>query len=249
MKENRENTPEPELLKNEVVQLIGGEPQILFLMSGGIAPVVDKEGNVKRLRATTIFDGDFADGNAYGYLGGVYRMLAAAEMAKLFPNAPIITNSIDNQTKTSHAKVYAKQLEKHGVDPKRITLQEKSRSTRDEFKEMVMMAVDNDWKGPIAMVTNDYHIERSVVTFVKLGTLLGNYDPEFRQILNEFYARDIKVLFVSAEKVLGIVNPKYKDFFGKLKTREPFAGNIALREKMEASGVKALQDNTYTKRF
>jgi len=42
MKENRENTPEPELLKNEVVQLIGGEPQILFLMSGGIAPVVDK---------------------------------------------------------------------------------------------------------------------------------------------------------------------------------------------------------------
>ncbi len=239
-------TPTPEIPKNikeSIGLLIGGRPEVLFLMSGGIKKT--KDGSYK---ATTVIDGDLIDGGTYGYLGGIYRALATEHLAKIYPDTPIVTNSSDPKTGQSHADVYADTLIRRGVDSDRIIRQSASHSTRDEFKQMINLSLENNWKGPVALITNDYHLERSVLTFASLDNLFRE-DKEFLGQLEQFWDRGTKVLFVNSEKVLDIINPRYKKFFAELRTTEPFASAIELRELWESNGIRALEEDNYQKRF
>lgn len=239
-----------DIAKESLRQMIGGEPEVLFLMSGGIAPrkASPSERSIGEFKPTTIADPDLHDGSTYGYLGGIYRALATERLANLFPNASIITNSRDPKTHASHAEVYKELLLRRGINGNRITTQEKSENTRGEFKEMIAMSLDKNWNGPIAMLTNDYHIERSTLTFASLNTLYPE-DENFLKQLEAFQNSNIRATFVSAEKVLGLLEPRYKKFFGELKSKEPFATAIVQRELAESNGIRALLDNTYQKRF
>lgn len=257
--QGKENLP-PQILevqKEQITSLLHAEPKQIFLFSGGIAK--DKRGS---FHATTIADGDFADSDAFGYLGGVYRMLATVELAKIFPKADIVTTSIDAKTGISHAQVYAKQLEQHGVASKRITLEEKSVATRGEIKEMIKLVLAKEWSGPVAIVANNYHIPRILETYLNIEALIGDEDSSFKNDFEEFVSRGITVLFAPAEDVLNIVDKRYGHYFETLKNpslrrvknkkNEAFFKRIKdaidLRQKWEESGIEAIRRGNYVKR-
>ncbi len=256
MKE-KENLPRKvtDQKKKEIVTLLGGEPRVLYLFSGGIARA--KDGS---LRATNIVDEDFADKDEFGYLGGVYRMLATVELSRIFPQAQIVTTSYDPESGISHAKVYREQLVQHGVDPGRISLEENSVGTRGELKEMVNFVLKNKLPSPVAIIANDYHIERIQEMWVRLERLIAPEDPGFKNRLEEFAASETQLLFTPAEMVLEIVDSQYAAYFKQLSEPEKnlkFKKNkfrnfhrkvrklIELRYKKEAEGVADLKSDKY----
>jgi len=227
-----------------LTHMLHGQPDVVYLMSGGVAPGVHMD-----YRSTSMLDPDMADGYTFGYLGGALRVHATAELHRYFPHATIITSSVVNGI--SHAKVQERELralwEKWGVEPPvHVLREEKSSSTRGELAALVRMIRENDWKGSIVAVTNDYHVPRALTTLEHLPELIIPDDPSFADVWSQFQSQnDVQLNIQSAESVLKVVNPKFEAMLQKAFLQDPWKSSLATREKKEQEGREAIVAKTY----
>ena len=226
--------------KDLIIKSMHGEPKVIHLLSGGLWRL--PEG---KIRITKIGDGELDYGYKYGLLDGIYPMLATVELAKLFPGTHILTTGHSTTTGQSHAKIYADALIKQGVLSSRILQDESPIGTLGELRTMVEHTVENNWQGPIALVVNDWHKERALELFARLGQFVIPEDPSFARTLEEFTARNVQVLFAEAEELFGIIHPKFKDYYAKVKETEPYKILAEVRMKSEESGVASAKKGNY----
>ena len=77
------------------------------------------------------------------------------------------------------ADVLAHQLEEWGIDPKRIVLDRKSRSTHENAIESAAIARREGWRS-ILLVTSAFHMERALGCFQKVGLPVETLAVDFR---------------------------------------------------------------------
>lgn len=230
----------PEINEKVILEgIIGGQPQILYVESGGIKPTNIPRTNRPRTNKpyeTT----SYSDETASGTLGGKARVIAAAEIARVFPDIQIVTSSKDDINSETHAKVMADELiNQYGVNKDRITLEENSVSTQTELIEMVKMAIKNNWQS-VAVLTNDYHLARNLEMFVNLDKLADPKDEEFKTAWEKFQA-DVSCVFIGAETILPLRSPRYETLIEKVEETESYKRRL----EFEAKGVQALEEKTY----
>lgn len=229
-----------EAIRNIVSAEFAGEiPQALFVLSGGI---------VADTRERTDNPGDdgyktlsYQDLDAHGLVtGGKARVVAAAEIAKLFPDLPLVTTSRYEADKPTHAAVMAQELEQRSVPSEQIIKEEQSVNTVTELTELVKMAVRNEWKR-VEAITSDYHIARCAKMFEALDTIVNYDDPEFFEALAKFRESGSRLAFIAAEEVLEKVSSKYSQLFEQVRQTDAFKGRVAAEEK----GIRDLQEGRY----
>ena len=90
--------------RNEIKDVFGVVPEVIFVLSGGIKEVKQSE---LKYRSTS-----YSDQDDFGVTGGRARVIAAAEIAAAFPEVNIVTTSRSIHSKTqsepTHATVIGK---------------------------------------------------------------------------------------------------------------------------------------------
>jgi hypothetical protein len=213
--------------------IIGGEPQVLFVESGGIKPT--EKPNRKHLYETTTY----LDEAPSGILGGKAHIVAAAEIAKVFPDVHIVTSARDDINSETHAKVMEDELIRLGVPKERISREEQSINTLTELTEMVKMAVRENWKS-VAVLTSDYHIARNLEMFVHLDELADPKDEEFKNAWESF-KNNVSCVFIGAETILPLRNIKYGELIAKVEESPAYIRRI----EFETRGVEAIREKSY----
>jgi len=192
----------------EYKSAVGFNPDALFILSGGVKKVVDEFGQKVGIATT------YTDSDNYGMLGGEARVLAAVEIANVFPQIPIYTLSQNKALDQISWQVYAEELAQNGVNPERIISLPDSGTTIDELiqivKESVRLRLNK-----VAIITNDYHLSRAGLILDSLEYFAT--DENIRRIIDEFRHSDIDLRFVSAESILEIKDPEFREFFDRVK--------------------------------
>lgn len=156
-------------ISESLTHVIGGEPSAVYLLSPGVSLAKNVD-----YKSPSMLDPDYLRGEEFGYVGGALRVHAVAYLHKFFPDATVITSSTTEGI--SHAKVQERELraiwEKWGIpQPENIVREEKSTSTATEMAELIRLIVQNDWKGKIVAITNDYHVPRTEAMLAQLPSL------------------------------------------------------------------------------
>lgn len=233
-------------------RLCKGVPEAVFVLSGGIK-------QVSRGGEPVFASNAYGDADPHGLLAGSKgRVMATVELADVFPDAQIVTNSMfptDEPEAPSHAAVMAEEMQRHGIASDRIVRQEESMSTLTELQALVRMIVERQWK-QIAVVTNGYHIPRCEEILRQLlhpeSVKLYTQSTSFSKALEQFHASEQWVLqtiaetrpsivFVSAEDVLPIRDDHYRALVARVTVTEAYQKRVAV----ETQAVLDLQQGLY----
>ncbi|MDD4892783.1 MAG: ElyC/SanA/YdcF family protein [Candidatus Rickettsiella isopodorum] len=241
---------EPETKREKYEALCGGQPDCLYVLGQGIVENPKSEKLSLKSASYTQIDYD-------GYmLGGKPRVIAAAELAGVFPEAKIVTNSIGSKideqtgerTTLSLASVMSQELQKMGVDPNKITHQEISYSVFTELIELIKLVVKNGWKN-VAILTNEYQIPRIEAMLEHMEAL---HDPngesekaEFKQALAEYRKMDVAIKCVAAEEVLPLRSDHYRTLIDQVRQSEAWQARIA----RENEGAEQIRKGEYWKKL
>lgn len=193
-------------------------PNAIIVLSAGSVADKDSRTGETIYRSTT-----YAEGDAFGTLGGTGRVQAAALLAKKYPHAFVITTGKEGPGGVSHVNIQAAELETLGVSRKRIVLEEVSVNTKTQIEESLRIAEKRKWKR-VLFVTNKYQVER-VQAFV--------------EHLQEQPSSEIG--YQDAESVLSEDSPEFATEFARIVKSEPYQRRLAA----EARGVEALKNGTY----
>lgn len=193
-------------------------PDAIIVPSGG--SVADKDPQTGRTiyRSTT-----YAEGDAFGTLGGYARVEAAAKLAKRYPQAFVMTTGKEGPDDVSHANIQAAELQALGVSRDRIVLEESSVNTKTQVDESLRIVRERGWRR-VLFVANEYQVDR-VKAFVE-------HLPE---------RPACAIAYESAESVLAADDPAFAARFARIKESEPYQRRLAA----EARGVAAINDGTY----
>jgi uncharacterized SAM-binding protein YcdF (DUF218 family) len=110
------------------------------------------------------------------------RLTVVAELAAQYPDARIVFSGGQGTlfySGASEADVAARMFESFGIDAGRITLEDKSRNTRENAvfsREMIKPEGDQRW----LLVTSAYHMPRSVGCFRAAGFPVEAYPVDYR---------------------------------------------------------------------
>jgi uncharacterized SAM-binding protein YcdF (DUF218 family) len=145
-------------------QANGTEPDGIIVLGGAISPEVAAARGVPELNAAA------------------ERMTAAVELARRFPRARLVfsggNNSLIDQDISEAA--FARQLWVGlGVDPARITLEDRSRSTAENAalsKALLAPRPGERW----LLVTSAYHMPRAMATFARFAFPVEAYPVDWR---------------------------------------------------------------------
>jgi len=194
----------------------------------------------------------YDDLDARGLLSGAKaRVIAAAEAAKYFPNATIVTNTRDrdlSRGRPTHARIYADELQDLGVSASRIELQEGSFNTVTELVETVKLASVRGWR-TVAVISNGYQLERiqeMYDLFPKLAQDLVYQDDEngyadFSNAFQKFSSSEGRLMLVKAEDVLLARSPHY----ARLIREAVESPAHHRRESKEEEGIHKLKTGQY----
>lgn len=227
--------PTAEARKEEARKLFLVEPDAIVVLSMGI---VRREGKENSSYKSTSYD----DTDSHGLLGGgKAAVIAGAEAHKLFPEATLVTNSYTKGVvEPTHAAVMARELQTYGVPEDLLVLEEESVSTSTELTELIKVADTKGWK-KIAIITNDFHRERTEEMYSHLGTLFGADDPEFMTAFERFKEAGGSIEFVEAESLLKLRDIRYEPLIDRVHETEAYHKRV----EMEQKGLEQLKDGTY----
>ncbi|MGN1304882.1 MAG: YdcF family protein [Oscillospiraceae bacterium] len=98
------------------------------------------------------------------------RISAACRYLEEYPEAVVIASGGKGGDELiSEAECIRRQLEKRGISPERIILEEKSTSTRENMIFSKALLEEKGITGEIAIVTNEYHLLRAKTIAKKQG--------------------------------------------------------------------------------
>src|SRR3989344_1923662 len=188
--------------------------------------------------------GSYADLDARGFIsGGKANVVAAAEVAKYFPEATIVTDTRDrdaSRNRPTHASVYASEIQRLGVPKERILMEENSVNTIEELVEIIKMAVQHDWHN-VAIIRNDFCVERTREMLTQLPSLAKPDDHEFVEAFRKFNDSGRKITFVTAEDILLVRNPRYARLLEKVRDTPAYKKRVGA----EAQGLSDLRNSRY----
>jgi len=97
---------------------------------------------------------------------GLMRTYTAAKLKDTYADATfIVCLPTDGDPEESSTALMKKELVMRGVDASRVLMETKGRNTYEESREVFLMIGDK----PVMIVSSDYHIKRSVMSFRKAG--------------------------------------------------------------------------------
>ncbi|TSC69815.1 MAG: hypothetical protein G01um101449_516 [Parcubacteria group bacterium Gr01-1014_49] len=193
-------------------------PDALIVLSGGSVAEKDPQTGNTIYRSTT-----YAESDAFGTLGGIARVKAAALLARKYPQAFLVTTGKEGPDDMSAASIQASELEALGVSRERIILEESSANTQTQVEESLRIACERGWQHAL-FVTSDYQVER-VRAFV--------------EHLRE--KPSCAISYQGAEPVLSEHDPAFSAEFARIEQSEPYERRLAA----EARGVAAIKSGTY----
>lgn len=175
----------------------------------------------------------YADVDIRGLMsGGRARVIAAAESHKYFPNTFFVPSTRDRvpHGRPTHARVYADEMQKLGVPPERIILQEDSVNLITEIVGAIKLAVERGWR-TIAFMSNDYQLERIQAMYEHIIELYPE-DAKFEKTLGAFKESGGTILCVSAEQLLSVRRPGlYGQLVQKVKETPAYRERISEERK------------------
>ena len=193
------------------------KPDAIIVLSAGSIADKDQRTGETIYRSTT-----YTEEDAFGTLGGLARVQAAALLAKKYPQAFLVTTGKEGPG-MSHARIQTSELQTLGVSPERIVLEELSVNTRTQIEESLRLAQERGWK-QVLFVTNRYQIER-VQTFIE-----------------HLHKRPVcDISYQDAETVLSENNPSFSTEFTRITQSEPYQRRLTA----EGGGVEAIKVGTY----
>jgi hypothetical protein len=209
----------------------GENPEALFPLSGSIT---QRESG----KWTTLNGSDVSE---HGLVTvGRARVVAAAKVADIFPEVPIIANSYNrfDPHEPTMASVVKDELVQRKVDPDRIILEEDSFSTITQFTEMIKMAVQKDWH-KITVLTNEYNLPRATMQFDNLDSIVD--DAKFQEVLQTFKERGGTVSIIDADTIMRIVSDHFASYLDQVSQTEPYKETI----RREKQGLEDLKKGEY----
>lgn len=234
--------PESKTKQEQYEVLCGGKPDCLYVLGQGI--VENPKSEKLPLKSASYSQIDYD-----GYiLAGKPRVIAAAELSEAFPEANIVTNSIGSKideetgerTTLSLASVMSQELEKIGIDQRKIILQETSYSVFTELIELVKLTVKNYWNHAVVL-TNAYQIPRIEAMLENLETLHDpngeSEKPDFKQALVDYRKMGAVIRCVAAEDILPLRSNHYRTLIERVKKSEAWQARTA-RENEGAEQIK-----------
>ncbi len=240
----RPHTAAHESVLDIVTKPFGGEkPDAIIALSGGIRPSIS---SVSETGFKTL---SYADRNETGVVvPAKTRVIATAAIARVLPDVPIVTNSVDRTQPTwpSMAQVVADELVHRGVDADRIIKEETSFNTATQLIEMLKLAVDNDWK-KLAVIANDWYFPRLGEFYGRLGEVVSYEDPkqneEFHAVLARFEEMGGQVSLISSEEVMTLAQPRFRTLIAMAE------GAMQETYASEKRGLSALRRGKYAVSF
>lgn len=98
------------------------------------------------------------------------RISAACRYLEQFPDAVVVASGGKGEDELiSEAECIRRQLEKRGISPERILLEERSTSTRENMAFSKALLEEKGITGEIAIVSNEYHLLRARTIAKKQG--------------------------------------------------------------------------------
>ncbi len=110
------------------------------------------------------------------------RMVATAELARRYPQARILVTGGDgslNANAPREAPAMRAVLERLGIDPARVEMEDRSRNTHENAifsKELIKPKLGEVW----VLVTSAFHMPRAMGTFRNAGWTVVPYPVDFR---------------------------------------------------------------------
>lgn len=238
----------PQLLPSEEIRealrnLVQGTPDAFCILVG---PIEYKE--QKGRYVTSSFGvGDENSARALGTAlpaGGRDRVLATAEMHKVFPEAYLVamTKSRD-ESKPTLARVVANELSEKGVDESKILLEEVSVDTITEYKEAAKLWKKHEWQSMVFILAK-WHVPRAEALFNHIEDFADG--EEETKLLSEF-AEAVRtgaliVQFLDTTKVLSTRSSKFKWFFDEKLAKDP---GMQARIVAEKKAVDKIEGGEY----
>lgn len=193
-------------------------PDAIIVLSAGSVAEKDSHTGKTIYRSTT-----YAEGDAFGTLGGLARVQAAALLAGKYPHALLVTTGKEGPDGMSAARIQASELEELGVVPERIILEESSVNTKTQIGESLCIARERGWKR-VLFVTNKYQMER------------------VRAFVEHLHKRlDCEIRYQDAESALSESDPSFAAEFARIEQSEPYRRRLAA----EARGIAAIKSGKY----
>ncbi|HVO61667.1 MAG TPA: YdcF family protein [Terriglobales bacterium] len=225
--------------RTEIERLCGGTPEVLSILSGSIVKRQLRDGPAR------YSSGSYKELDVAGLVsGGKARVIAAAEVARFFPNVTILANGYTYANAPPDAQIVKEELRRYGASTHHVLLQKKSYSTFTELVELVKLVAEYKWRH-LAIMTNCFQIPRAQELLKHIDSLHDPYgvsqDPDFRAALPTFVELAPRVVFVSAEAVLPWRSGRYQKIIRQAKGRPEWRE----RDAREARGLKQLQEGTY----
>lgn len=215
----------------------GLSPEVIFPFSGSITQRRDG-------RWDTLSGSDLSE---HGLVTvGKARSIAGAEIASLFPEAAVVTNSYNrfNADEPTMASVVRSELIRRGVGAERIITEEESFSTVTQYIEMLKLAIEHEWTR-LSVVINEYYFTRATALYENLGSIVEYDNPqdtqEFQEMLRKFHSMNGTVSFVIADNVMRLMNDRWSTYFDTLKQTNGYKKTV----EMEAKGLADLQAGKY----
>ena len=201
----------------------GEAPDAIFPLSGSI--IQRKDGRYESVGSSDLSE--------HGLVTiGRARVIAGAEIAKLFPESAIVANSYNgfNPDEPTMASVVQDELRRRGVPEEQIILEEESFSTITQYVEMVKLAVEKKWT-KLTILINEYYTPRATALFEHLDTIVQ--DDEFQRTLQEFKDMGAEVAFIESDEILGMMSERFTRHLDAVKQTPAYQETVA----KEAQGV------------
>ena len=244
----------------------GEKPDAIFVLGGGNRRVKDSRGKVSY--KTSPYKGEYFPAQ----IGGAKaRPIAALELSGYYPDAKIVTMShtpkklfySDSEIIPSLAQVMAEELVQNGINRDKIIEKPEPTSTLTELMEVIKISAENKWKN-VAVVTNNYHIERAtnLMSILTDGPRLKDLKYQLRenfegvgeaeifsrkwedlqQSTNKFKAAGGIIVFVSAEDILQKRSPHYTALLSRVGELSGYSRVI----EQERTYAKKIKEGIYT---
>lgn len=242
---------QPACVRDELEKVYGKEPHTIYVLGGGVRRIASSD----RFMSTSFSGSSDKQNN-----GAFFRMYAAADLAKIYPQATVITSgyAVDD-TLPSSAVVMESELMTQGVSQDRIQKRLTPNSTGTEMVEVLKTAAEisrQDKSVPLWVCTNSYHIPRAkkmheyikngdihflpVSSFEERDALQEDVDT-MREILRE---QNVRTVFVSAEQVIALFHPAFNNSFKKIRRTDHYEELIL----SEMNGIADLRLDRYKQR-
>lgn len=258
-------------VRTQIDEIVGMQPDVVVVLAGGVKLKPGRENVEKSELTPDDYETPlFTTGtdNVGLITGARYRGIAAGIIAHATPDAVIQTNSINKNLNIRPVDVVAREVMEMGVSEERIVKEDEGRESQSTFGNVARLIEQlgrhADWKN-VAIVTNDYHIERSQVTAgmvieeaIALGVVEEGFvldtsklrylredevTPKFVAGMRRLVARDVQLRMVACEAVITAYDPEFAKDFAAIQAMPEYR----MRVSEEARGAEDFRMKRYVR--